>query len=50
MTDEEVQKIYEDLEKEFGDNLPNHEHYPQQFLYYVKMYMHKKNLERLKVS
>ena len=48
MTDEEVQKIYADLEKEFGDNLPNYQHQPRQFLYYIKLYIHKKNLERLK--
>ena len=48
MTDEEVQKLYEELEQEFGEELPNFQHHPTQFLYYVKLYRFKKDLERFK--
>lgn len=45
MTDEEllrVYKIYEEMQEMFGDKLPNPEHYPRVFEYYVKLYYHSK--------
>lgn len=38
MTDEEAKVLYDGLVKEFGDQLPNPDHSPQSFAYYVKMY------------
>jgi hypothetical protein len=38
MTDEEAKELYEGLVKEFGDKLPNPEHQPLSFAYYVKIY------------
>ena len=38
MTDEEAKTLYDGLVKEFGDKLPNPDHNPQSFAYYVKMY------------
>ena len=42
MTDEEAISFYEELEKEFGDRLPNFEHYPRQFAMQVKLYKYYK--------
>jgi len=36
-TDEEVLAKYNAMEEYFGE-LPNFEHYPRQFAYYVKLY------------
>ena len=38
MTDEEVQKAYEEMVEMWGDKLPNPEHEPIRFGYYVRMY------------
>jgi hypothetical protein len=38
LTDEEAIKIYNHMVEIFGDNLPNLEHYPISFGYYVKLY------------
>lgn len=38
MTDEQALELYSAMEAEFGDMLPNFEHYPQQFLFYYKLY------------
>lgn len=38
MTDEEVQKIYDEMVEMWGDRLPNPEHEPIRFGYYVRMY------------
>ena len=42
MSDEEVLKLYQELEDHYGDNLPNFEHYPKQFTYCVKLYRYYK--------
>lgn len=42
MTDEEILKAYEDMKKEWGDNLPNFEHEPRRFAYYVKLWKYYK--------
>lgn len=38
MNDEQVIKKYQELIDEFGDKLPNPEHCPKEFAYYVKLY------------
>jgi hypothetical protein len=38
MTDNEVMQRYQQLIDEFGDKLPNPEHCPKEFAYYVKLY------------
>lgn len=40
MTDEEVLKIYEEMLKIFGDDLPNPEQEPIRFAHFVKVYKH----------
>lgn len=42
MTEDELKKILEDMLEMFGDKLPNPEHYPKIFEYYVKLYQHSK--------
>ena len=37
MTNEQALALYSAIETEFGE-LPNFEHYPQQFIYYYKLY------------
>jgi hypothetical protein len=41
MTDEEVIKMYDDMVKHFG-SLPNPEHEPLRFAYYVRIYKYYK--------
>jgi hypothetical protein len=44
MTNDEILKIYNEMVVMFGDSLPNFEHHPRQFAYYVKLYyLIKKN-------
>jgi hypothetical protein len=38
MTDEQALILYVAMEEEFGDMLPNFEHHPIQFAYYVKLF------------
>ena len=38
VSDEEIVKAYEEMVEMWGDNLPNFEHHPIQFAYYVRMY------------
>lgn len=40
MTDDEVLKIYNEMVEEYGNKLPNPDHYPKVFQYYVKLYLH----------
>ena len=42
MTDEEIIKMYEEMVNMWGDKLPNPEHEPIRFAYYVKMYKYLK--------
>jgi hypothetical protein len=42
MTDDEALKFYEALVEEYGDKLPNFEHYPKVFAYYVRLYKYSK--------
>lgn len=44
MTDEEALKIYEEMMKMFGDKIPDPDHSPREFAFFVKLYQHcKKN-------
>lgn len=47
MTSEELQNIYSELVKEYGDKLPNPEHCPKTFAYYVKLFLHFKNIRKM---
>ena len=38
MTDEEALEIYNSMVLEYGDRLPDFEHYPIQFKYYYKLF------------
>lgn len=38
MSDEEILTIYEKMKEEYGDRLPDPEHSPIQFAYFVKLY------------
>jgi hypothetical protein len=40
MTNEKVMQLYNELVEEYGDKLPNPDHYPKTFQYYVKLYKH----------
>ena len=48
MTDEEILKAYEEMVKEWGDSLPNPEHEPRRFAFYVKMwkYYHQRREDK----
>jgi hypothetical protein len=38
MSDEQIMSTYEKLKQHFGDKLPDPEHSPLQFAYFVKIY------------
>lgn len=38
MSDEEIEKVYNEMVIMFGDNLPNPEHYPKGFAHYVNLW------------
>jgi len=40
-TDQEIQKMYEEMQEMFND-LPNPDHEPRRFAYYVKLYLYYK--------
>ena len=40
MSNEEIERIYEEMKEIFGDHLPNPEQEPVRFAYYVKLYKH----------
>jgi hypothetical protein len=42
VTDEEVLKMYEEMVEYYGEKLPNPEHHPIQFAYYVKLWKYYK--------
>lgn len=46
MTDEEALKFYEILVEEYGDRLPNFEHCPREFAYYVRLYKYSRGLDK----
>jgi hypothetical protein len=44
MTDEELYKVMQEMVLEFGDRLPNPEHEPIRFAYYVKWFRYLRSL------
>jgi len=46
MTDEQALTLYVAMEAEFGDKLPDFEHHPIQFAYYVKLFKLIKQVEQ----
>lgn len=38
LTDEEILKAYEEMKEHYGDKLPNPDHFPSVFGYYVKLF------------
>jgi hypothetical protein len=45
MTEKEIIEMYEEMLKEWNGNLPNPEHEPIQFAYYVKLHKYYKQKE-----
>ena len=51
MTDEEIMELFTEMQKMFGDDLPNPEQEPIQFAYYIKLYkFYKERKETTHVS
>jgi hypothetical protein len=46
MNDSEVLEIYNSMVEQYGDRLPDLEHYPIQFKYYYKLFKWTKQNER----
>lgn len=44
MTEEEIIKLYQELQEYYGDKLANFEHHPRQFAYQVKLYRYYKGI------
>lgn len=44
MNDDEVKKLYAEMVNEYGNKLPNPEHCPNTFAYYVRLYLHFKRI------
>jgi hypothetical protein len=42
MTDKEALDLYDEIKKMFGEALPDPDHYPKQFAYFVSLYRHSK--------
>lgn len=42
MTDEEIQKMYEEMCEYYGDDMPNPEQEPLRFAHYVKLWKYYK--------
>jgi hypothetical protein len=40
MNDAEIEAIAKHMREVFGDKIPNPEHYPEIFNYYIKLYMY----------
>ena len=47
---EQLEQKYKELLDRYSDQLPNPNHYPRQFQYYVNMLTWQKNLEKLAVD
>lgn len=43
MTAEDIEKLYDELVKHYGDKLANFEHEPRRFAYQIKMYQYYKD-------
>jgi hypothetical protein len=44
MTNEELEQFVKDLMEHYGDNLPNPEHEPKRFEYYLKLFKYERQL------
>jgi hypothetical protein len=44
MTDEQAANIYNELWEMFGDKLPDPEHSPKEFEYFIKLYLYEKKV------
>lgn len=38
--DEEILNFYDKMKEFYGEKLPNFEHYPKSFIYYIKLYQY----------
>jgi len=45
MTDEEVLKLYDEMVEMYGHKLPNPDHCPNEFQYYVKLFLYDKKVK-----
>ena len=45
MTDSEALELYNKMEEMFGDKLPDPEHCPKEFQYYIKLYFYEKFID-----
>jgi hypothetical protein len=43
MTDDRVKEIIIKLIEKYGDSLPNPEHYPKSFDYFLRLYQHEES-------
>lgn len=50
MNDEEILQKFNELVKQYGNQLPNHIHEPKQFSHYVSLVGWNKELQRLTVD
>jgi hypothetical protein len=44
VTEKEIEDAYNEMFEWWGDKLPNFEHEPLRFAYYVRMYKYLKNI------
>ena len=42
MTKDEIARVVEEMIEMFGDKLPDPEHCPKEFQYYIKLYFYEK--------
>lgn len=47
MTETEVLQMYEELKEMFGESLPDPEHHPIQFQYYVKLFNYQRMVDKV---
>ncbi len=50
MTEQEASDIYNELAKMFGDKLPDPEHSPKEFEYFIKLYLYEKKVNESRRS
>lgn len=43
MTDTEIEQIYSEMQKRWGDRLPDPDVFPASFSYYLKLYLYLRN-------
>lgn len=42
LTEQEILDTYKEMQERYGDDLPNFEHEPRRFAYYVKLFNYTK--------